>query len=155
MARADSPAPIRSSRPAVRRPGSAGTTATVAASAIAAKGTLIQNAEDHEKWSSSRPPSVGPATTAMPAIADQIPIAAGRSAGANTSERIDSVAGMTSAAPTPITARKAINSAAEPASAAAAEPAPNSTSPSMRPRRRPKRSPHAPATMTSAAKTSV
>ena len=64
------------------------------------------NTEPHQKWSSRKPPATGPSATATPATPDQMPIAIARSrAFVNTLVRIDSVAGMISAAPTPITAR--------------------------------------------------
>ena len=58
---------------------------------------------------------------------------------------VDSVAGMTSAAPTPSTARSAISSPAEAAVIATAEPAPNTISPTISANLRPNRSPSAPA----------
>ena len=64
------------------------------------------NTEPHQKWSSRKPPTTGPSATATPATPDQMPIAIARSrAFVNTLVRIESVAGMISAAPTPITAR--------------------------------------------------
>ena len=66
---------------------------------------------------------------------------------------IDRVAGMTNAAPRPMTARVAISVEASPESAAATEPAPKMASPTISARRRPKRSPRPPATMSSEAKT--
>ncbi len=90
-----------------------------------------------------------------PAIADQAPIAPARSLAGNTAVRIDSVAGMTKAAPTPISARAAIRVDESPDSAAQAEPEAKTTSPSSRARRRPKRSPSAPAITSSAANVSV
>jgi hypothetical protein len=67
---------------------------------------------------------------------------------------VDKVAGMTSAAPKPITARSPISSPAEVAVMATAEPAPKIVSPAISARRRPKRSPMAPAGSSSDANTS-
>ena len=68
-----------------------------------------------------------------------------RSWGGKTWVRIDSVAGMTNAAPTPITARHAMTAPALVANVATAEPAPNTTRPKFRAPFRPKRSPIDPA----------
>jgi len=68
-------------------------------------GTLIRNTEPHQKWASSRPPTMGPMAMPMPTATAQMPMALGRSAGSNTLEMIDSVCGMTAAAPRPIAAR--------------------------------------------------
>ena len=92
-------------------------------------------------------------TMATPATADHSAMACGRSAGGNTELRIDRVAGITKAAPTPITARHPIRAPAEPASAAPAEPTAYSTSPPTRAWRRPNRSPMVPAVTRRAAKT--
>ena len=90
-----------------------------------------------------------------PAIADQAPIAPARSLAGNTAVRIDRVAGMTNAAPTPITARAAISVEESPESAAQADPAAKTTRPAISARRRPNRSPSAPAMISSAANVSV
>ena len=69
-------------------------------------GTFTMNTDPHQKWSSRKPPVTGPSATAMPATPDQSPMASARSrASVNTLVRIDSVAGMISAAPMPMTAR--------------------------------------------------
>ena len=66
----------------------------------------------------------GPSATAMPATPDQRPMASARSrASVNTLVRIDSVAGMISAAPMPMTARAAMSGVTPPANAAAADAA--------------------------------
>jgi hypothetical protein len=54
-------------------------------------------------------PSVGPTMMPTPATADHAAIACGRSFGGKTAFRIDSVAGMTNVAPSPITTRAAIS----------------------------------------------
>ena len=100
----DSPAPTTSMR---GRCGfrDVGTRNRPAMSATITIGTLTMNTDPHQKWSSRKPPATGPSATAMPATPDQIPIASARSrASVNTLVRIDSVAGMISAAPIPMTA---------------------------------------------------
>ena len=78
-------------------------------------GTLTKNTEPHQKCSNSQPPVIGPAATAMPATALQIPIAFARSPGSrNTLVRMAKVEGKISAAPTPIIARPTMSDDAEP-----------------------------------------
>ena len=109
-------------------------------------GTLMKNTDPHQKCSSSQPPVIGPAATAMPLTALQMPIALARSVGSrNTLVRIASVAGKMKAAPTPISARPTISDPAEPTEPAYAEVAPNSTRPTISDRLRPNRSPSPPA----------
>ena len=80
-----------------------GTMITVATSATITTGTLTKKIEPHQKCSSSQPPLTGPAATAMPVTALQMPIALARSLGSrNTFVMIASVAGKMSAAPIPI-----------------------------------------------------
>ena len=89
-----------------------------AATAIAI-GTLTKNTEPHQKCSSSQPPVIGPAATAIPATALQMPIAFARSLGSrNMLVMIASVAGKISAAPMPIRARPTISVSAESAAPA-------------------------------------
>ena len=66
---------------------------------------------------------------------------------------IDSVAGITSAAPMPMTARPAITCPASEARPATSDPDPNTTSPASSARLRPKRSPSAPAVSSEPANT--
>ena len=128
--------PAKSSR---WRPGSAvsGTISSTPASASATSGTLIRNTLPHQKCDSSRPPRVGPITMPTPATADQAAMACGRSRGGNTEFRMDSVAGITNAAPRPITTRAAISVPVPEANAAAALPRANTASPPTSERRRP------------------
>ena len=101
----DSPAPTRSSfgRCGLRDVGTRKWPATIAAMTI---GTLTMNTEPHQKCSSRKPPVTGPSATAMPATPDHSPMASARSrVSVKTLVRIDSVAGMISAAPMPMTAR--------------------------------------------------
>ena len=84
-----------------------------------------------------------------------MPIAFARSSRGKTSVRMESVAGITSAAPTPCSARNTIRVFALSDSAAPAEASPNVTIPIIIQRRRPKRSPMVPPASTSPASTSV
>jgi hypothetical protein len=72
-------------------------------------GTFSRNTEPHQKWASSSPPTTGPIATPMPTAMAQMPMARGRSAGSNTLLMIDSVCGITAAAPRPIAARAQIS----------------------------------------------
>ena len=85
----------------------------------------------------------------------QIPIAFARSSRGKTSVRIDSVPGITSAAPAPCSARNAISAPALEESAAPTEASPKTTMPIVIERRRPKRSPIVPPASSSAARTIV
>ena len=79
----------------------------------------------------------------------------GRSLGGKTAFRMDSVAGMTNAAPRPITIRAVISTPVPDANAASALPPANTARPPSSDRRRPYRSPRAPAGISRAAKHSV
>ena len=86
--------------------------------------------EDQEKFSTRVPPRVGP--TRDPEAGDGGPdrIAFARSAGLGKMVvRIERVAGITRAAPAPMTARAATSAPVEPETAARTEPAANTTSP--------------------------
>ncbi len=69
--------------------------------------------------------------------------------------RIESVAGMTSAPPTPMMQRNPISSVAELAKAERTEPAPNTDKPIRRAPLRPARSPRLPKVMSRPANTTV
>ena len=84
------------------------------------------------------------------------PIALPRSTGfVKTFVRIESVDGMISAAPAPMSARNAMSSETDDENAAAADAVPNTASPAVSAPRRPKRSPRLPAVSSSPAKTST
>ena len=101
--------------------------------------------EPQAKCSRSHPPSVGPITTPRPATADHMAIALARSAGTvKTLVKMESVAGITAAAPIPITTRQAMSSPGEVDKAASAEPRAKTTRPPARVRCRPMRSPRLP-----------
>ena len=97
---------------ALRVPGCGSPAPAGAANRIpaTATGTLIRNTDPHQKWASSRPPTIGPSASPAPLVPDQNPSARWRSpASANMFVMIDSVEGMISAAPTPMPARAAIS----------------------------------------------
>src|ERR1044072_7792711 len=99
-------------------------------------GRLKRKMPRQSRCSISQPPVIGPIATPIPATADQMAMAFGRSCAGKMFVRIDSVVGMIPAAPTPISARDAISADELPAIAARTEPTPNTTSPvtSARPR---------------------
>lgn len=71
---------------------------------------MIRKTEPHQKWSSNQPPVTGPMATAMPEVPAQMAMARARSRwSVNTLVRIESVAGMISAPPMPMTARQKIS----------------------------------------------
>ena len=107
-----------------------GTRCSAPTNATTSSGTLIQNTDDHEKLRISAPPTIGPSAMPAPLAAVQTAIALARSRGSpNTLTRIDSVVGMMSAPPRPMTQRPAISIVVEPAVAATTEPARNVTRP--------------------------
>src|SRR6266436_9699360 len=82
----------------------------VRASTIAPAGTLTKKIHDQLNALVSAPPSRTPAAAPLPETAPQIPNARLRSRpSANVVVRIDSAAGETRAAPSPCSARNAIN----------------------------------------------
>ncbi len=141
----DRTAPTGSSRVACGSRES-GTTCIAPTKAATSSGTLIQNTDDHEKLRMSAPPTIGPSAMPAPLAAVHAAIALARSRGSpNTLTRIDSVVGMISAPPTPITPRAAISVVVDVAEAAAIEPARNVARPARSACRRPNRSPRLPA----------
>ena len=98
---------------------------------------------------------IGPMAMARPTPPAQMPMALGCSSRSKTFIRTARVAGITKAAPRPITARKVISSPGEPENAASAEPMPNTTSPPSSTFLRPSRSPSRPAVNSRPAKTRV
>ena len=117
-------------------------------------GTLMRNTEPHQKCSSNKPPTTGPNATAAPDTADHTPIAFARSTGSvNTFVMIASVAGNTSAAPTPIAPRQKIRLDVPPEKAAIVEHAAKMARPTCSAPLRPKRSPMPPPARRSPANT--
>ena len=123
-------------------------------SAATANGTLTRNTEDQSNHSSSSPPASGPRPIPTAASAAQMPIALPRSAPLNRLAMIDSVAGMISAAPTPISARTAITASADSATSAPRLATPKIVTPACSASLRPSRSPSVPNTSSSPANTS-
>ncbi len=122
--------------------------------ATAATGTLTRKTDVHENHSRSRPPNSGPSPMPIAAMPAQIPIALPRSSRGKTFVMIESVAGMMSAAPTPIAARIAISWLALSATSTARLALPKIASPASSARFRPKRSPSVPMVRSRPAKTS-
>ena len=151
----DSTAPSGSSRGAEGSFDS-GTKKWPAISAVAAMGRFTQNTELHEKWVSSSPPITGPSATPSPEKPAQIAMARPRSFGSrNTLVRMDSVDGMMSAPPTPMSALVRMSCDGLPASADITDPMANTTMPTRNANLRPNRSPRLPAVSSRPAKTRV
>src|SRR4029079_10118318 len=108
----------------------------------------------HDHHSSTRPEVRRPRIAEAPATPAQAPTALARCAAGKVEVIVESVAGITSAAPTPRRARIAISQEASAWVIAAAEPTPKIARPASSVLRRPKRSPIAPAGRSRAAKTS-
>lgn len=150
----DSSTPAGSSRPG-RGSRESGTRISIATSESTTIGALIMKTEPHQKWSSSRPPAIGPTAMATPTPPAQIPIALGCSSRSKTFIKMARLEGITKAPPTPISARKVISSAGEPDTPASTDPAPNTARPKSSIFLRPRRSPSSPAVNSSPAKTRV
>jgi len=69
----------------------------------------MKNIDPHANCSSNAPPTTWPIGTPIPAVADQMAIAFARSCRGNVSIIIDSVAGVSVAAPMPVRARALIS----------------------------------------------
>src|SRR5688572_7243130 len=121
----------------------------------ATSGRLTSTAAPHQNDSSNAPETTGPSAAPAPAKPAQIAIARGRSAGGKIVVMIDNVAGMTNAAPTPITARPAMTCVAPDARPANNAPRPDTTRPLRSAFLRPNRSPSAPAVNSTPAKTTA
>ncbi len=148
MPTVESRAPRRSGR-SPRGFFDSGTSTTAAVSASAATGRLIRKIAPHQKWFSMKPPRSGPVAKPRALTAAQMPIARGCSSGAKICITTARVVVMSSAPPTPIPARAAINCPVDWASPAISEPAPNSTSPAISIFLRPYRSAALPAVRSS------
>ena len=105
--------------------------------AITASTTFSANTDRHDHASSTTPEASRPTMALAPATPAQAPTARVFCSGGKVLVMVDSVAGMTSAAPTPRTPRMAINQVGSLTVMAATEPAPKITRPASRARRRP------------------
>src|SRR5690606_22649084 len=79
----------------------------------ATSGRLMKNTDPHQNHLSIRPDRSGPSAPPAPASPAHVATAFARSCGGKELWMIDSVAGITSAAPMPMTARAAISWAGE------------------------------------------
>ena len=81
-------------------------------------GTLMPKIQCQSRARITAPPTSGPSATAMPLMPDHTPMARPRFSAGNVSASSVSVSGVTTAAPTPCTARAAISRPVVGASAA-------------------------------------
>jgi hypothetical protein len=114
-----------------------GTTASVPAMATAASTTFSVNTELQLNHSSSRPEASRPRMPLVPATPTHVPTALPRCSGGNSAVTMESVTGMTMAAPTPIAARSAISVRASSVNTAASAAPPKIARPPSSTRRRP------------------
>ena len=105
--------------------------------------------------STSQPPTNGPIAPATPPSPDHAPMAAARSLPWNEAEISARLPGVSSAPPTPCSARPAMRNSTDGASPHSAEASANHTTPMQKMRRRPKRSPSEPPSRISPARVSV
>jgi hypothetical protein len=117
-------------------------------------GTLTRNTQRHDRCA-SRPPNGGPSAAAAPPTAAQTLTAIARRAAGNAPSRRASDVGITRAAPTAWSTRKATSNGTDAASAQAAEPTVNTATPVRKTSRRPYRSARRPAGASSAANATV
>ena len=134
------PWPTGSNRRA-RAARDSGTNSTVATSAAATIGTLIQKTARQPSPSTSAPPKIGPSASARPDTAPNTPIARARSAGTvNVAAMIAIATGLSIVPPAACSARAAISQPMPGARPHSSDPSPNVASPAWKIRRRPTRS---------------
>jgi hypothetical protein len=114
-----------------------GTKRNVPPRAITARTTLTAKEERQENHSRRTPQHSNPKIALPPATAAQTLTALVRSAGGNVPVIVDRVAGMTKAAPNPMSPRNTISSLAEDTAMATPDAPPKTSSPAMRALRRP------------------
>ncbi|PXX61085.1 hypothetical protein DFR70_109276 [Nocardia tenerifensis] len=145
MPTTDRPAPTRSSdcpRPGDRNSGSSG---TLTAMIAIAHGRFSQKAARQPEFCTSRPPTTGPAAAPRPVTADQIAMARTRSRSSVKILRIiDTVEGISIAAPIAHSARPTSSCHGSFAVAATIDASANTTHPATNMRLRPIRSPSPP-----------
>ncbi len=144
--RAQSSAPVKSTRGLSAGRVARGITARINPTQTTAKGRLIRKIQRHEATPSSTPPPSGPSAAATDPNAVQEPIAAPRSDSGKVATITASELGISSAPATPCRARKAIRKPIVGASAQSSEAAPKPPTPSAKTRRSPNRSPSEPPT---------
>jgi hypothetical protein len=118
-------------------------------------GTFRKNTDPHPRCSTIRPPTVGPRASARPDMPAHRPIALARSWGGNVTVMMESVPGMSSAPPTPWSARKPISHEVEGESAHPNDASVNRARPPKNIFFRPYRSPRIPPVSRSEAKAST
>jgi hypothetical protein len=123
--------------------------------ANAASGALRRKSHRHDSAVATKPATSGPTAEPIAPVALQMPIAVPRRSGGNASLTIDSEVAVTNAAPSPCTARAAINTPVPGARPAISEPTANTAAPMVITRRRPNRSPSRPAATSGAASASM
>ena len=143
----------RGSRPTCSSERVLGTTRITPMHDSAARPAVTRKIEPHQNCSSSTPDTRMPRVPPAPAKPAQMPTALARSSGGNTLVMVDSVPGMRSAAPRPVSARSPMSGPAESTNAESSEPMPKMAVPAISAPRRPNRSPIAPAGSRSAAST--
>ena len=114
-----------------------GTCRRATSTTTTASGALMRNTQRHEATWISQPPMNGPTAVATPPSPDHAPIARARSCGANEAWIIARLPGVSSAPPTPCSARAAMSSGAVGASPHSSEAIANQTTPITNTRRRP------------------
>lgn len=114
-------------------------------------GTLIRKVEPQAWFSSSQPATSGPTAIARPDVAVQAVMARPRSLRGNVATSRDSVAGMITAAPTPMIPRAAMTSPVSSTRLPMTDPAPKISRPTTSAPRRLYLSPIAPRTSIRAA----
>ncbi len=114
-----------------------GMTRRVATIATTASATFSPNTARQDQNSSRRPDASSPRIALAPATPAQAPTAFSRCSRGKVLVMVDSVAGMTSAAPIPSTPRMAISQFGSVTVIAATDPAPKMPRPASSARRRP------------------
>ena len=123
------------------RPRDSAMNGNAMAAVITPSGTLMRKIQPQCRCWLTSPPMTGPSARPSAETAPQMPIAVVRSrASVNVAAMIARLAGITSAAPRPCTARAAISTSALPARPAASEESVKMTRPTRKIRRRPKTS---------------
>ena len=111
--------------------GSAGTSHTARARPMMPIGTLTMKIHSQPRLSTSTPPASGPTRVATPAVAPHTLSATPRRSAGKMRVIVDSVCGVSRAAPIPCTTRAAISTPIEPASPHHSDDAVKIASPAM------------------------